>query len=66
VRAGSHRSVDGAVKAEAERLMAEHGKKALDIAREGARLARNKRSHRQARQYALMAAYIAEQAKAAE
>ena len=66
MRAWSHRSIDGVVKAEAERLIAEHGKKALEVARHGARLARNKRSHRQARQYALVAAYIVEQTKTAK
>ena len=51
------------MRAEAQRLIAENGDKALEIARGAARRARDQRNHKLARQYALVAAYIAEQRK---
>jgi len=57
------RSLEAMVRAEAERLIAEHGNKAAEIARHEARKARDQHKHRVARQYALVAAYITEQSK---
>ena len=59
------KSLEAMVRSEAERLIAEHGDKAVEIARREARKARDQRRHRVARQYALAAAYITEQSKSA-
>jgi len=53
------RSIEAIARAEAERLVVQHGSKAVDFARREARRARDQRNHRLARQYALVAAYIA-------
>ena len=60
------RSAEAMVRSEAERLVAEHGNEAAEIARREARKARDRRKHRVARQYALVAAYITEQSKSAQ
>ena len=51
---------EAVVRAEAQRLIAENGEKALEIARRAARRERDKRNHALARKYALVANYIAE------
>jgi alcohol dehydrogenase class IV len=53
------RSIEAIARSEAERLSSELGVKALEFARREARKARDQRNHRLARQYALVAAYIA-------
>ena len=57
------KSLKAMVRAEAEHLMAEHGEKAVEVARRAARIWRDKRNHSLARKYALVAVYIAEQSK---
>ena len=59
------RSLEAIVRSEAERLVMQHGDKAAEIARVQARRARDQNNHGLARQYALVAAYIAEQSKSA-
>ena len=57
------KSLEAMVRSEAERLIAEHGDKAVEIARRAARRARDQRNHALGRKYALVAAYITEQSK---
>ena len=60
------KSLEAMVRSEAERLIAEHGDKAVEIARREARRARDQRNHALGRQYALVAACITEQSKTAQ
>ena len=57
------KSLEAMVRAEPQRLIAENGERALEIARGAARRARDQHNHKLARQYALVAAYIAKQRK---
>ena len=57
------KSVEALVRSEAEHLIAEHGEKAVEVARRAARRWRDERNHSLARKYALVAAYISETSK---
>ena len=57
--------LEAMVRSEADRLIAEHGDKAVEIARRAARIERDKRNHALS-EYALVAAYITEQSKTAQ
>ena len=59
------RSLEGIIRSEAARLVADHGDEAAEVARREARMARDKRKHHIARQYALVATYITENGKSA-
>jgi hypothetical protein len=59
------KSSEAMIRSEAQRLIAEHGNEAAEVARREARRARNTRNHALARKYALVAAYISEQTQPA-
>jgi hypothetical protein len=59
------KSAEALVRAKAEHLIAEHGEKAVEVARRAARMWRDKRNHSLARKYALVAIYIAQESKSA-